>query len=183
MDELNAHLDQLKKRKKNIQMITDQVGGWSKRVGKKLAEQLDEVTVDTSSLNMLAQFRHIQAMVTTQLKVLQEQREKARADNGCSDSDEESMNIKDLVNDFANEEFVQKNVRVRPVSSTSHVAGKADHESKIMTAEEEEEKKFNSEAQYDMVQQRKVQKERRKQEEIEKQLEAERAEKKKLRNK
>ena len=30
-----------------------------------------------------------------------------------------SVNIKDLVSDFATEEFVQKNVRVRPASTAS----------------------------------------------------------------
>lgn len=45
MDQLNAHLDQIKQRKKNIQLITDQVGGWTNRVGKKMAEQLEDHTL------------------------------------------------------------------------------------------------------------------------------------------
>ena len=55
------------------------------------------------------------------------------------------MNIRDLVNDFANDEFVQKNVRVRPVSSLSHHQGNAKNEDvgKSATIEDEEDKKLS----------------------------------------
>jgi len=152
---LNAHLDQLKLRKKNIQLINDQVGGWSRRVGKKLSEQLDDHTLDNKNVNMIANFRNIAAMVTQQLKELNEQREQAKADNGGSDS-EESMNVKELINDFATDEFLNKNVRVRPVSSYSMAGAGKEQElkSQAQTQEDEDEKKFNSEALYDMMQQR-----------------------------
>jgi hypothetical protein len=39
---LQSELDQINERKKNIQLINDQVGGWTRRVGEKLAEQVDE---------------------------------------------------------------------------------------------------------------------------------------------
>lgn len=47
---------------------------------------------------------------------------KANHDVDADDSDE-SLNVKELINDFATDEFVQKNVRVRPTSSYS-MAGK-----------------------------------------------------------
>jgi predicted nucleotide-binding protein len=39
---LEAELDKVNDRKKNIQLINDQVGGWTNRVGEKLTEQVDE---------------------------------------------------------------------------------------------------------------------------------------------
>lgn len=38
---LEADLDKVNERKKNIQLINDQVGGWTRRVGEKLTEQVD----------------------------------------------------------------------------------------------------------------------------------------------
>ena len=35
---LEADLDKVNERKKNIQLINDQVGGWTRRVGEKLTE-------------------------------------------------------------------------------------------------------------------------------------------------
>ena len=93
------------------------------------------------------------------------------------------MNIKELINDFATDEFVQKNVRVRPASSYSQ-AGKDQSEvggrgTAGTRDEEEDEKKFNSETNYELSQQRLEQKERKKKEELERLLELEKAEKKK----
>lgn len=39
---IEAELEKVNERKKNIQLINDQVGGWTRRVGEKLTEQLDE---------------------------------------------------------------------------------------------------------------------------------------------
>jgi hypothetical protein len=35
---LQVELDKVNERKKNIQLINDQVGGWTRRVGEKLVE-------------------------------------------------------------------------------------------------------------------------------------------------
>lgn len=76
-------------------------------------------------------------------------------------------------NDFATDEFVSKNVRVRPSSSLSN--GKEEIKER---AEDEDEKKYNSETAYDMQQQRQNQKDRQKKFEESKLLELEKAEKK-----
>lgn len=53
LDQLTAHVDQLHSRKKNIQLINDQVGGWTTRVGKKLADLLDDHTLADRNASML----------------------------------------------------------------------------------------------------------------------------------
>ena len=60
-------------------------------------------------------------MVHQQLNQIMDSRRQDHAEVG-EDSDE-SLNVKELINDFATDEFVQKNVRVRPTSSYS-AAGK-----------------------------------------------------------
>ena len=127
------------------------------------------------------QFKNISTMVHQQLNMIIDQRAAERNHDQDSDSDE-SLNIKELINDFATDEFVTKNVRVRPTSSYSQ-AGKDQSEVGVRGAggrdEEEDEKKFNSETNYELSQQRFEQKERKKKEELERLLELEKAEKKK----
>ena len=59
MEELQAHYNQLLERKKNIQLINDQVGGWCGRVGTKLAEQCDDYTLLNKDARMVQQFKNI----------------------------------------------------------------------------------------------------------------------------
>jgi len=181
MEQLQAGLQQLKTRKKNIQLITDQVGGWTTRVGKKLADQLDDHTLMNLNAPLNQQFKNIATMVHQQLNMIMDQR---KAQGGAEEDSDESLNVKELINDFATDEFVHKNVRVRPTSSHS-MAGKDQSEmggrGQVQAAkdEEDEERKFNSETQFDLQQQRQDAKERKKKEEQERLVEAEKAERKK----
>lgn len=45
IETLQSTVENLHQRKKNIQIINDQVGGWINRVGKKLADQLEDHTL------------------------------------------------------------------------------------------------------------------------------------------
>ena len=64
LDHLRAHVDQLHSRKKNVQLINDQVGGWTSRVSKKLADLLDDHTLDNNkSTTILQQFKNISTLV------------------------------------------------------------------------------------------------------------------------
>ena len=42
LDELNEMMESIKDRKKKMQLIGDQVGGWTTRVATKMSEQLSE---------------------------------------------------------------------------------------------------------------------------------------------
>ena len=53
IDGLRVHMEQLQNRKKNIQLIHDQVGGWTARVGKKIADQLDDHTLVNKNATLL----------------------------------------------------------------------------------------------------------------------------------
>lgn len=91
-------------------------------------------------------------------------------DSRGEDSDG-SVHVKDLQGDFATDEFVAKNVRVRPSSALSH--GKEETK-----PDDEDEKKYNSETAYDLRQQRQDLKDKKKKIEEGKQMELDKAEKK-----
>jgi len=127
------------------------------------------------------QFKNIATMVHQQLNMIMD----ARKEQGGDDEDsDESLNVKELINDFATDEFVHKNVRVRPTSSHSMV-GKDQSEMggrgqmQAVKDEEDDDRKFNSETQFDLQQQRFDAKTRKKQVEQERLIEAEKAERKK----
>ena len=43
--QLQTELESIKERRKNMQLINDQVGGWTKRVAGKMQEQLGGMTI------------------------------------------------------------------------------------------------------------------------------------------
>jgi hypothetical protein len=66
---------------------------------------------------MIEKFRWINNSVTLQLECIIYTR-KAKYDGG-NGSDDDSINAKDFINEFENDEFKHKNIRVRPDSSQS----------------------------------------------------------------
>jgi hypothetical protein len=53
IDQLKTHLEHLQERKKKVQLINDQVGGWCRRVGRKLADQLDDHSLVNKDASLL----------------------------------------------------------------------------------------------------------------------------------
>lgn len=104
-----------------------------------------------------------------------------------ANDDDESINAKEFINDFATDEFVNKNVRVRPISSMSggKIKEESEHNTKSgmgynsSTGAEDDWEKTNMDIRHDLDLYRAEQKERRKREEEMRLLEIERAEKKK----
>ena len=46
-------------RRKNMQLINDQVGGWTKRVASKMQEQLQGMTIQTEDRSIVQVLREI----------------------------------------------------------------------------------------------------------------------------
>ena len=116
--------------------------------------------------------------------------QKAKLERGGQDSDDESINAKDFINDFATEEFVHKNIRVRPVSSYStgkHLGGddRSEHNSRhniigsTSIEENDGDLKYNADVQHELNLQRKERKDFLLAQEEKRRVEAEKAEKKK----
>lgn len=86
-----------------------------------------------------------------------------------------------MINDFATDEFISKNVRVRPTSSKG-AGGREESEfgnkAGVGSGEDDDDRKFNTDMLHDLKTWRNDQKERKKKEEEYAILEAEKAEKK-----
>lgn len=121
LDELSAEMESIKDRKKKMQLIGDQVGGWTTRVANKMSEQLSEtgMPIQTEDKSFVEVYQQINELVVDQLEIIRHE-QAARARNQDDDADsKESITGKDYMNDFATEEFVTKNIRVMPMAGVS----------------------------------------------------------------
>lgn len=115
-DQLQALFQQISERKKNIQLISDQVQGWVNRVASKLGGYLNDNSFKPRA-PLLQKFQWVNGIINRELSVITaEQKSKHRGDG---DDDNDSINARDFINDFSNDEFLNKNIRVRPVSGRS----------------------------------------------------------------
>ena len=126
----------------------------------KIAAQTQDYSYKRNS-SMIEQFRWINSAVTNQLgDIIASQKARAGDGNG---SDDESINAKDFINEFENEEFKTKNIRVRPESSGDfRHDDKSEHASKfggaVSVDPEEDERKFNADVSHDLSMMRKERK-------------------------
>ena len=95
-------------RRKNMQLINDQVGGWLKRVGAKIADQVNPngmlpPSADKTTVEVLSD---IVNLAQTQLSAI---KQKQQAD------EEDSVGDKDYMGDFVAQDYVEKNIRVMPM--------------------------------------------------------------------
>ena len=120
LEELGAEMDGIKERKKKMQLIGDQVGGWTERVANKLSDQISEtgIPIQTEDKSFVDVYKQISELVVDQLEVIRHE-QAARAREADDDDSKESINGKDYMNDFATEEFVTKNIRVMPMAGVS----------------------------------------------------------------
>eukprot|EP00347_Sterkiella_histriomuscorum_P012519 403368264 len=145
-------------RKKKIYLVTDQVSGWGNRVVNKLNSQIlgQDNTPIQKKLPILSLFNQITDIVCQQLEDIIQQQELEDQDTGF-------ITAKDFMNDFATEEFLTKNIRVRPVSGITHKDGddKSEHISRgnlldnMSVGGGDDEEKFNKMVNLEMEDQRK----------------------------
>ena len=150
---------------KNINLVCDQVNSWSTKVVNKLNKQLLEdkgqqiEDVDNMSLSIV--FQNITEVVCDKLQETiqanKEQRERDMAagiynEDGCNeDFDHQFM-------DFATDEFISKNIRVRPASGATEPGTREDRSEIQMKHgydDQNEDEKHNQAVVFEMEMQRK----------------------------
>lgn len=112
---LEKELDTMNERRKKINLVSDQVGGWSNRVVFKLNSQLlgsDENIKSGHKHSLTSLFDQISEVVCTSLEEI------ISTQNG-SEPDMSMEIAKDFLKDLENEEFFSKNFRVRPISGAT----------------------------------------------------------------
>ena len=130
-------------RKKNINLVCDQVTGWSTKVVNKLNKQLladqGKEIQNTSKMSMSEVFGHITEAVCGKLEEIIAENERRKQHDiraGIIKEDAESENYaaEDFDHqfmDFATEEFINKNIRVRPASGATTGGERDDQKSDL----------------------------------------------------
>lgn len=93
-----------------VNLVFDQVQGWCSKVIQKIDQQFGEnISAFEHNKTLAYLFEKIAEAVTKQLQQIIEE----------DDRDRDFITAKDFMNDFATEEFLNKNIRVRPLSGVS----------------------------------------------------------------
>lgn len=150
---LQSELEELVDRKKKMQLVNDQVGGWLKHVAGKMYEQVNGMRLPADERSNIETLREISGLAKIQLAQI---KQKQQAD------DEESLGDKDYIGDFVAQDYVEKNIRVIPMGGIG-IDSQSEHTSKYYpshmggaTADSEaDEFKFNEEFKHDWAMKRK----------------------------
>jgi predicted RNase H-like nuclease (RuvC/YqgF family) len=117
--EMNSSLNNLKKdfsglqeKFKRINIVNDQISGWAKRVFGKFAALVDNSSLQPGQTDIVKIFEGMHLVVCDELKRLQDRQQEGEEDK--------AIEYGDVFTDFATEEFISKNIRVRPVSGVTH---------------------------------------------------------------
>jgi len=148
---LKKELENIKQSDKKANMVNDQVKSWTHRVVQKVEQQFNEI-IDRDGEKPIPQvFELVARVVCKQLEQII-----------AEEDDEERgfITAKDFLNDFATEEFLTKNIRVRPVSGVVKVE---QDDTKTENAQQnkftadigDDDEKFNKNIVLDMEEQRK----------------------------
>lgn len=95
---------------KKVNLVYDQVNGWCSKVIQKVDQQFGEnISAFEGSKTLAFLFEKISEAVCKQLEQIITEED---------DEDRGYITAKDFMNDFATEEFLSKNIRVRPLSGS-----------------------------------------------------------------
>jgi len=96
----------LGERFKGINIVNDQISNWAKRIYKKFGALTSDETFQKPPTDLVTIFNAMHSVVEHELNAIAQTREE----------EETGIEYDQVFNDFANEDFVHKNIRVRPVS-------------------------------------------------------------------
>lgn len=153
---LSKNLEKVEEINKKVQLVNDQVMSWTSRVIQKIDQQFNEnVQAFEGNKTPAFLFEKVCQAICKQLEtIIMEEDEEERG----------YITAKDFMNDFATEDFLTKNIRVRPNSGVTrgdqeetktnqdyiHYPAKS-----MMGDAPDEEEKFNKMINLDMEEQRK----------------------------
>lgn len=92
---------------KKINVVNDQICGWARKVNHKFSALTNDFS-NSNQDDIVEIFKHMEEIVCTELQELKER------------SEDNPIEQDDTFIDFATEEFVAKNIRVRPISGATH---------------------------------------------------------------
>ena len=135
----------LQEKFKKVNIVNDQISGWAKRVYMKFATLTDDASVSNIPTDMVKVFATMELITVGELKSLREDMNKVEPDDAFVDLD------------FATEDFINKNIRVRPISGTTqHGDDAKTHATHQEENNEDATENYNKLAIYEIENQRKT---------------------------
>lgn len=111
---LSKDLSTLQDKFKRINIVNDQISGWAKRVFGKFQTLVDSPALNANNTDDLTKiFVGMNSVVVDELKKLGDKNQK-------HEDEDKGVEYGDVFTDFATEDFISKNIRVRPVSGVTH---------------------------------------------------------------
>ena len=154
---LQKDYSNLQEKFKKINIINDQVSGWAKRVFHKFSNHLDQSQFPRTTDEIVKIFEAMNLVVCEELKKMIEKQRQQQEEG------EKGIEYADVFTDFNTEEFINKNVRVRPISGVTHLDetkdGRQSSVSKAQVAQEQQdegEDNYNKFAMLELEDQRKA---------------------------
>jgi outer membrane murein-binding lipoprotein Lpp len=108
------HQGLLNEKFKKINIVNDQISGWAKRVYTKFGALVDDPVFHQEPNDITKIFQAMDAISVKELRAMKEKRKNQE------DDEEKGLEYGDVFNDFATEDFISKNIRVRPISGITH---------------------------------------------------------------
>lgn len=96
----------LGERFKGINIVNDQISNWAKRIYKKFGALTNDDSFNKPPTDLVTVFNAMHNVVEHEINAIAQTRTEEEA----------GIEYDQVFNDFANEDFVHKNIRVRPVS-------------------------------------------------------------------
>mmetsp|Transcript_24059 Transcript_24059/g.28149 ORF Transcript_24059/g.28149 Transcript_24059/m.28149 type:complete len:154 (+) Transcript_24059:1035-1496(+) len=103
---------QLQERFKKVNIVNDQISNWSKRCFMKLGTLTEDRAFQQEPVDLITMFDAMNNVVSGELGALKKREEEEGADEG--------IDYGEVFTDFATPEFLDKNIRVRPISGVTH---------------------------------------------------------------
>lgn len=111
--------NQLQEKFKKVNIVNDQVTSWARRVYSKFHALTDNPQLQKQPEDLIKIFEAMESVTVSELTSLRE-----RADDNPIEPD-------DAFIDFATDDFINKNIRVRPISGVTHGEGQQDRASTV----------------------------------------------------
>lgn len=162
--ELNSNLNGVKKdyqtlqeKFKRINIVNDQISGWARRCFTKFSSLIDNGRLQgqAQNLDIVRVFEGMNMCVCDELRRL--------AERQAQEDGTDAIEYGDVFTDIATEDFISKNIRVRPVSGITHADETKDgRQSNVSRAQrdtegnEDGEDNYNKYAQLELEDQRKL---------------------------
>lgn len=108
---------------KRINIVNDQVSNWAKRVYMKFGVLTEDPIFQDEPNDLVKVFAAMDAVCTQELANIKKQRDE--------EGEQEPNEFGEVFNDFATEDFINKNVRVRPQSGVTYDETKDGRQSNV----------------------------------------------------